>query len=396
MASQFEQSFQEFLRQQRAGNRGSARDMLRLLGFVSLLASGVFWYPLQWQLAGPTSPGEMAIAVAFGSFLMLGPPVFVSFFVPWSPAAQLLNKINAKTAGQAVALACSLYLLFYAGYLLYHWWSVRPMVAATNTAALQTILGVIATVIAPALLWAPVSSDELEEVLKQDQLVKRYEMQAKLDIAYLQSMVLEAQRMTAGELAAVAGQVGGPELAQRMRWLLSSIDQTIGEIAHTVGTTAGTLERFPSLSGNQQAVQVLEYVGESLQHITQQPLPAVGSTIDLAPAGAPATLLAAAGAPWSTAPLPDAACATAPGRVAAPEGPPGATTDAPGRALGDAEDAYRTARRTLTKAAWRRSDLEICLSCSKTAALELIASWRAAGRIVELTDPRHHYSWKDA
>ena len=63
---------------------------------------------------------------AFGTFVVLGPPVFVSFFVPWSPAAMLLMKLNFRTAGQSVALAAMLYLVYYAAQLLLLFWAARP------------------------------------------------------------------------------------------------------------------------------------------------------------------------------------------------------------------------------------------------------------------------------
>lgn len=407
--SGFEHDFRDFMRQQRAGNRGNARDMLRLLGFISLIASAFFWYPVQWDLVGPQTWRDGAIAIAFGTFLALGPPVFVSFFVPWSPAAQLLNRINFKTVGQAVALGCSLFLLYYAGIVLLSWWHARPVTEATGMVNNQVILGIIATVIAPALLWAPVSSDELEETLKQDQLVRRYELQTQLDIAYLQSMVLEAQRMSVAELGAVASGVGGPELAQRIRWLMTSIDQTIGEIAHTVQKTSGTIAAFPSVRGQQGTVDVLDAIETLLSQIRPAALPDApvaeaeviegqyGAAVRPAPVPQPASARYGTAAEQALRDRPNLRPelrSPAPGETSRSSAQPQAAPGSP-RASGSEgnwREAYVTAVGQL-QGAWKRADLEQALSIRETQAGDYIRAWEQAGLLERLTEPKWHYRW---
>lgn len=368
----FEEDFKAFMRQQRAGNRGSARDMLRLLGLICLGASGAFWYPVQWTLVTPMSPAEMVIAVAFGTFLVLGPPVLLAFFVPWSPAAQLLVRINAKTLGQAVAMACALYLLYYAYQILVSWWASRTVVSEAGLVNHQVIIGIIATIVTPALLWAPMSAEEMEEVLRQEAAVKRYELQAQLDIAYLQSMVLEAQRASAAELAGLAAG-HAPEIAERMRWLLGSIDQTIGEIAHTYKQTAGTVAQFPALRGRGEVIHVLDSMGDMLTTVQRSPRPMQEAVV--------------IEADTSRSPAP------------APPAQPQAATGSPG-ASGSGEtwrEAYATARRAGSLVgAWRRSELEQALSIRETQAGDYIRAWEQAGLVERLTEPKWHYRWRDA
>lgn len=397
--------FQEFMRAQRQG-RGSlsAKDMLRLLGYICLLASGCFWYPMQWSLATPQSPGDIAVVLAFGTFLVIGPPVFTSFFVPWSPSAQLLQKINAKTIGQAVAFGCTVFLLYYAYHLLSAWWSFRPVVAASNLVGLQTILGLIATIIAPALIWAPVSSEELEEVLKQDRLVKRYELQTQADLAYLQGMLLDAQRVATIGLANIAADER-PQLAWQMQYLVESIDQTIQEIAHTVERTSGVVANFPNLQGNAEVVQVLDYVKDNLADIAP-----TDSTVSSMP---PSNMSSTTTIPPSVSSPPrsdqqERMASTTPTsgqlleRLAPAPSPPAISRETahapaasggprqPQATGGEADRALATVREHV-RGAWMRKHVQEILHIGETKAGDLIRSWKKAGLVEELTEPKHHY-----
>jgi hypothetical protein len=379
-----EHNYREFMRQQRAGNRGSGRDTLRALGLISLAASAAFWFPLQWDLVGPLTWRDSAIALAFGTFLVLGPPVFISFFVPWSPAAQLLARINMKTLGQVVALGCSLYLLYYSGQILYAWWSARPAVAASGLATQQMLIGIIATIIAPALLWAPVSSDELEEILKQDQMVKHYELQVQADIAYLQAVLLDAQRAAAIGLTAAAKEQGDANLAWRMQWLVGAIDQTIGEIAHTVKKTSGTIAAFPQLGKDPKVIEVLDHIGNN-----------VGGIAGMAPG---VLVLEGTTSPEPPA-QPPARTPGAPARPPAPPAHPQAATGSPrasesAGSAGNWREAYATARKHLS-GAWKRVELEQALSIRETQAGDYIRAWEQAGLVERLTEPKWHYRWTE-
>src|SRR5262245_18810168 len=216
---------------QRHGDNGtSAKDAMRGLAAIALIAAGFFWFPVCWTLVEPTTIGEICIAISSGLFLVVAPPVLTSFLVPWSPAGMLLQKINARTWGQLVVVAASSYLIYYSYIILNAWWGARPAVAESGLTTYQTIIGIIAYALVPALLWAPVSSEELAEHLKQAQLVRRYEVQTAADIAILQTTLLRAQQQAAVGFANLAA-AERKELSDVLRGLVGGIDQTIQEIA---------------------------------------------------------------------------------------------------------------------------------------------------------------------
>jgi hypothetical protein len=251
---------------QRHGNNGmSAKDVLRGLGTLSLLASCAFWGPVQWQLVNPISYGDMLIAASFTAFLVGGPPVLTSFLIPWSPGGMLLQKINARTWGSVAVLICAGYLFYYSFTVLQAWWGSREVATQTGLVIDQTLVGLIAYIITPALLWAPVSSEELAEQLKQAQLVERYRVQTAADIAILQTTLLRAQQKAAvGFANLTAGE--REELAGVMRGLVVGIDETIQEIAGNLSTAAGVTMEFRSPLGGQNEVgQLLDYVAGELK-----------------------------------------------------------------------------------------------------------------------------------
>ena len=261
---------------QRHGNNGtSAKDVLRGLGFLSLLASAAFWGPVQWQLVSPVSYGDMFIAASFTAFLVCGPPVLTSFLIPWSPGGMLLQKINGRTWGSVAVLVCAGYLFYYSFQILQAWWGSREVAVATGLVYNQTIVGLIAYIVTPALLWAPVSSEELAEQLKQAQLVERYRVQTSADIAILQTTLLRAQQKAAVGFANLAAGER-EELAGVMRGLVIGIDETIQEIAGNLSTAAGVTMEFRSpLGGSENEVgQLLDYVAGELKQGRIVALPA--------------------------------------------------------------------------------------------------------------------------
>lgn len=401
-------TFEDYAREQRRGNRGtSARDMLRLLGIISLIASGCFWYPVQWDLTSPSRPPEVVIALAFGTFLVLGPPVFTSFFVPWSPAAMLLAKINMRSIGQTVALGCMLYLIYYAGLILFSWWSTRPVVVQTNLIEHQVIVGIIATIVSPALLWAPASTEELSEILRQDNLVRKYELQVQADMAYLQGMLLDAQRAAAVGLSKIVAEQGGDDIAWRMQWLVDSIDQTIGEIAHTHERVSGTMAAFPTVRGNDDAQSVLDYMARMLQRTTSQPAqiatyvePEPQQVIIEPPAPArtrarshsryvPPEGSQALAEPYE--PSREVSPAPASAReVSPPVAATGSHSQEPQAEL-SMSSPLMVAQATLGGSAWMRHNLQIVLNIRETRAGDFIRQWKAQGLVEELTEPKFHY-----
>jgi hypothetical protein len=251
------------LRQQRRRSTGiefTARTLLAILAFVAMGGSAVYWWGVQSQLTD-----NRIVAIAFTAILVLAPPSLVSFLIPWSPAGMLLQKVNARTWAFPVIIGCALYLLYYAFQLQWAWWAAQPVVAETNLVYQQVLIGMIGFIIIPALLWTPVSSDELVEQVRQAHLVKRYELQTQADIAILRATLLRAQEKALIGFANLTVQER-EELAAVMQSLVSGIDRTLKEIGQTVKTVSGVALPFDSiLDDNEDIRDILDYIGDTLQ-----------------------------------------------------------------------------------------------------------------------------------
>ncbi|MEI6180260.1 MAG: hypothetical protein WCP31_05865, partial [Chloroflexales bacterium] len=166
----------------------TAKSLLALLAVIAMIGSAVYWWGVQSQLTA-----NWVVAGAFTAILVLAPPSLTSFLIPWSPGGMLLQKINARTWGYTVVIGAALYLLYYSFEIQYSWWASQPAVASTGLILQQVIIGIIGFIIIPALLWTPVTSEELVEQVRQAHLVRRYELQTQADIAILRATLLRAQ-----------------------------------------------------------------------------------------------------------------------------------------------------------------------------------------------------------
>lgn len=251
----------EMVRGQRRRNGGmqfTAKSLLALLAFVAMLGSAVYWWGVQSQLTD-----SVVIAGAFTAILVLAPPSLTSFLIPWSPGGMLLQKINARTWGYTMIIAASLYLIYYSFEIQYSWWAAQPTVADTGLILQQVIIGIIGFILIPALLWTPVTTDELVEQVRQAHLVKRYELQTQADIAILRSTLLRAQEKALVGFANLTVQERA-ELAAVMHGLVSGIDQTLKEIGQSIKVVSGATIPFESLSDNEEIQQYLDFVYNSL------------------------------------------------------------------------------------------------------------------------------------
>lgn len=241
----------------------TSRTLLAILAFVAMAGSAAYWWGVQSQLTE-----NRIVAVAFTAILVLAPPSLVSFLIPWSPAGMLLQKVNARTWAFPVIIGCALYLLYYAFQLQWAWWAAQPVVADANLVYQQVLIGMIGFIVIPALLWTPVSSDELVEQVRQAHLVKRYELQTQADIAILRATLLRAQEKALVGFANLTVQER-EELAAVMQSLVSGIDRTLKEVGQTVKTVSGVALPFDNmLDDNQDIRDVLEYIGDTLVNST--------------------------------------------------------------------------------------------------------------------------------
>ncbi|WP_238613357.1 hypothetical protein [Candidatus Oscillochloris fontis] len=236
----------------------TAKSLLAVLAFVAMIGSAVYWWGVQSQLT--TNP---VVAIAFTAILVLAPPSLTSFLIPWSPGGMLLQKINAKTWGYGVIIAASLYLIYYSFEIQYSWWAIQPVVANSGLVLQQVIIGIIGFIIIPALLWTPVTSEELVEQVRQAHLVRRYELQTQADIAILRATLLRAQEKALIGFANLTVQEK-EELAAVMRGLVKGIDGTLRDIGESVKTVSGATVPFSSLDDNDDIRGYLDYIHESL------------------------------------------------------------------------------------------------------------------------------------
>lgn len=236
----------------------TAKSLLALLAVIAMIGSAVYWWGVQSQLTA-----NWVVAGAFTAILVLAPPSLTSFLIPWSPGGMLLQKINARTWGYTVVIGAALYLLYYSFEIQYSWWASQPAVASTGLILQQVIIGIIGFIIIPALLWTPVTSEELVEQVRQAHLVRRYELQTQADIAILRATLLRAQEKALIGFANLTVQEK-EELASVMRGLVKGIDQTLRDVGESVKTVSGAAVPFSSLDDNDDIRGYLDYISESL------------------------------------------------------------------------------------------------------------------------------------
>ena len=252
----------DMMRSQRRRNptfQFTSKSLLAILAIIAMTGSGAYWWGIQSALTT-----NKIVALSFTAILVLAPPSLISFLIPWSPAGMLLQKVNARTVGYPVVIACAIYLLYYSYQIQWSWWAAQPAVADTGLINQQMLIGIIGFIIIPALLWTPVSSDELVEQVRQAHLVKRYELQTQADIAILRATLLRAQEKALIGFAKLTVDER-EELAAVMRSLVSGIDRTLREVGQTVKTVSGVAMPFDGmLDDNEDIRDVLEYISESL------------------------------------------------------------------------------------------------------------------------------------
>lgn len=240
------------------GFQFTSKTVLTIIAVVAMCCSAVYWWGVQSQLTG-----NAPMAFAFTAILVLAPPVLVSFLIPWSPGGMLLQKINAKTWGYGVVILCAIFLIYYSFEIQYSWWAAQPVVADTGLILQQVMVGIIGFIVIPALLWTPVTSEELVEQVRQAHLVKRYELQAQADIAILRNTMLRAQEKALVGFANLTADER-EELAATMRGLVTGIDRTLKEIGQSVKTVSDATIPFNSLEDNEDIRDYLDYIHESL------------------------------------------------------------------------------------------------------------------------------------
>jgi hypothetical protein len=240
------------------------------IGIGGLIAAAIFWWPVQSDLTS-----NQVVAAAYTAGLVLAPPALWSFLFPWSPGGMLLMRIQARTIGLYIVGAAAAYFLYYSVQLQWAWWAAQPIVATTGMVGYQVGVGVLLYIVIPGLVWTPISGDDLYEQVQQDQLVKRYEMQTRADIAILDAQLLRAQQLaTVGMANLLAGE--REELAATMRGLITGMDTTLQRIAGNLNEAAETVYgrhargMFSAPPFAEDLAGMLEYISTSLQGVQLQ------------------------------------------------------------------------------------------------------------------------------
>jgi hypothetical protein len=263
MNSRYLDQMQAQARRKAGGFQLTAKNLLAVLAIVAMGGSAAYWWGIQSQLTD-----NVIIAAAYAAILVLAPPSLISFLIPWSPGGMLLQKVNARTWAFPVIIGCAAYLLYYSYQIQYSWWAAQPVVANANLINQQMLIGIIGFIIIPALLWTPVSSDELVEQVRQAHLVKRYELQTAADIAILRATLLRAQEKALVGFANLTLDER-EELAAVMRSLVTGIDRTLKEIGGTVKAVSDIQIPFNGmLEDNEDVREVLDYISDSLTGTT--------------------------------------------------------------------------------------------------------------------------------
>lgn len=258
MSSYLDAIYKQRDRVRHRGFQWTSKMTLAVLALVAMVGSAIYWWGVQSQLTD-----NKVVALAFTAILVLAPPSLVSFLIPWSPGGMLLQRVNARTWGYTVVFGCALYLLYYSFQLQLSWWWAQPVVAESNLVYQQVLIGIIGFIIIPALLWTPVTSEELVEQVKQAHLVKRYELQTQADIAILRATLLRAQEKALVGFANLTTEEQ-EELTAVMRSLVTGIDRTLREVGQSVHAVSGAMVPFEALEDNYEIQEILEYIGESL------------------------------------------------------------------------------------------------------------------------------------
>jgi len=374
----------DYMRSQARRRSGSvqltSKSILMLLAFIAMGASAVYWWGVQSTLL----PANRPMALAFTAILVLAPPALTSFLIPWSPGGMLLQKVNAKTWGHVAVVGCAVYLLYYSFQIQWSWWAAQPVAVDSGLVYQQVLIGIIGFIIIPALLFAPVSSDELVEQVRQAHLVKRYELQTQADIAILRATLLRAQEMALIGFANLTADERG-ELAGVIEQLVSGIDRTLKEVGQSVKTVSGAHLPFSGmLDDNDDIRDVLDYISASLTSSTLHRDHPVEQHVD--------TRLQSSESHEQSS---RTALVAAPRHVDSPS-QSSESREAPdtiGRQVTSPDDAYARAGRSLFgRVPWELKKLAKELDVSETTAREMKDEWLHVGVVKEARLGRWYFT----
>lgn len=216
----------------------TARAALRLVATIALIGSAWWWWGVQSQLTD-----NRLVAGAFTAIMVLSPPSLTTFLIPWSPGGMLLARIQMRTWGGVTVLACATFYVYYSWEIGVSYWLAQPVAAETGLAFEQVVIGIIGFILIPALLWTPVGDEELIETVRQDHLVRRYQLQTEADLTILRYKHLRSQQLALVGMSQLVTDER-QELAGTMRDLMGEINGTLQQIGQGVEGGTHAVELF--------------------------------------------------------------------------------------------------------------------------------------------------------
>jgi hypothetical protein len=383
----------------RARRASVGTNVLDLGAWIGLAAGAVFWSNFFWLMVGPSGIPEMVYSVAMAVAYAFVLPILLSTLVPSTPAGQLLQQTRWKTVGFGVTIAAVVYLCFHAFVVLVAYWQSRPTVAETGQDRFLAVGSLIVFVLVPALAWVQAAPDRWMAEVQAAQAVRRLKLAQEANIMAMKTQYIRQisllRRGIANLTAAEADEVAGTLIMfQRAE------NEAMGQIVDSLETITG-VSTGVNLVGDQELERAYTGITTKLRGLIVAPNEAdyveasrPRASMDDADASVDVARLNAS---WQPSIPQHNAETVARGRVhgrsrttpaTVRHGPP-RTTDA---SMDDA--AYVAAREALT-GAWSRSDLEKALSIQKSKASDLIRAWRGLGLIDDITNPAHHYAWRE-
>lgn len=240
----------------RGGFRFTRNTLLLCAAVVVTLLNVPFWWGIQAALTN-----SLWLAVSLTAGCVLIPPILLSFLFPWTPAGALVARLNAKLPGNFLVIVASLWFVYYGYTMQEAYWTAQPA-GAQELGWSQAILGMTIGYVIPTLAWGLVGVSDLADELRQIQLVRKYEMEAEAQLAFIRSQVYRAQELAARGVANLTT-TERQELAAILPALFEDMERSRQEIGQHVHRIAQTDSDF-ALHPNPDRQHLLGYYSAAL------------------------------------------------------------------------------------------------------------------------------------
>lgn len=249
----------ELLRRHYGPGKMTARKMLVLVALMGIGFSLAFNYPIQSLMTD-----NRIIAIVYTLGMAFSAPACVTFWLPWSPGAMLLMRINFKTPGQIMVGVLALYFLGYAAITHWAYWMTQPIYTISPRYALmQVITGIIITIVIPGLAWAPVLVEEITETAHQKHLVDQYILFTESEIAIQRAQLLQAQELATKSWAELLPEEKA-QFAQIGAKLARGVRKTLDSVGASMLRVNKVYQAFPMDEEAEYASRVLETYSTNL------------------------------------------------------------------------------------------------------------------------------------